>query len=175
MRPHDSFLGQPIRALQTMLRVIAENDDSYLPVIPDGIYGPETVQAISVFQRNHGIPVTGMTDQGTWEAVVAVYEPALIEQDSAQNLEIILNPGQVIRKGERHPHLLLAQAMLVSLAEAYESIPQPSVTGLLDDATADSLASFQALSGLPMTGHLDKHTWKHLALQYPLSTNLLSR
>lgn len=175
MRPHESFLGQPIRALQTMLRVIAENDDSYLPVIPDGIYGPETVQAISVFQRNHGIPVTGMTDQGTWEAVVAVYEPALIEQDSAQNLEIILNPGQVIRKGERHPHLLLAQAMLVSLAEAYESIPQPSVTGLLDDATADSLASFQALSGLPMTGHLDKHTWKHLALQYPLSTNLLSR
>lgn len=175
MRPHESFLGQPIRALQTMLRVIAENDDSYLPVIPDGIYGPETVQAISVFQRNHGIPVTGMTDQGTWEAVVAVYEPALIEQDSAQNLEIILNPGQVIRKGERHPHLLLAQAMLVSLAEAYESISQPSVTGLLDDATADSLASFQALSGLPMTGHLDKHTWKHLALQYPLSTNLLSR
>lgn len=175
MRPHESFLGQPIRALQTMLRVIAENDDSYLPVIPDGIYGPETVQAISVFQRNHGIPVTGMTDQGTWEAVVAVYEPALIEQDSAQNLEIILNPGQVIRKGERHPHLLLAQAMLVSLAEAYESIPLPPVTGLLDDATADSLASFQALSGLPMTGHLDKHTWKHLALQYPLSTNLLSR
>lgn len=175
MRPHESFLGQPIRALQTMLRVIAENDDSYLPVIPDGIYGPETVQAISVFQRNHGIPVTGMTDQGTWEAVVAVYEPALIEQDSAQNLEIILNPGQVIRKGERHPHLLLAQAMLVSLAEAYESIPLPSVTGLLDDATADSLASFQALSGLPMTGHLDKHTWKHLALQYPLSTNLLNR
>lgn len=175
MRPHESFLGQPIRALQTMLRVIAENDDSYLPVIPDGIYGPETVQAISVFQRNHGIPVTGMTDQDTWEAVVAVYEPALIEQDSAQNLEIILNPGQVIRKGERHPHLLLAQAMLVSLAEAYESISQPSVTGLLDEATADSLASFQALSGLPMTGHLDKHTWKHLALQYPLSTNLLSR
>lgn len=175
MRPHESFLGQPIRALQTMLRVIAENDDSYLPVIPDGIYGPETVQAISVFQRNHGIPVTGMTDQDTWEAVVAVFEPALIEQDSAQNLEIILNPGQVIRKGERHPHLLLAQAMLVSLAEAYESISQPSVTGLLDEATADSLASFQALSGLPMTGHLDKHTWKHLALQYPLSTNLLSR
>ena len=175
MRPHESFLGQPIRALQTMLRVIAENDDSYLPVIPDGIYGPETVQAISVFQRNHGIPVTGMTDQDTWEAVVAVYEPALIEQDSAQNLEIILNPGQVIRKGERHPHLLLAQAMLVSLAEAYESISKPSVTGLLDEATADSLASFQALSGLPMTGHLDKHTWKHLALQYPLSTNLLSR
>lgn len=175
MRPHESFLGQPIRALQTMLRVIAENDDSYLPVIPDGIYGPETVQAISVFQRNHGIPVTGMTDQDTWEAVVAVFEPAVIEQDSAQNLEIILNPGQVIRKGERHPHLLLAQAMLVSLAEAYESISQPSVTGLLDEATADSLASFQALSGLPMTGHLDKHTWKHLALQYPLSTNLLSR
>jgi hypothetical protein len=23
-----------------------------------------------------------------------------------------------------------------------------------------------------MTGHLDKHTWKHLALHYPLASNL---
>lgn len=172
MRPPESFIGQPIRSLQTMLRVIAENNDNYVPIIPDGIYGPETVQAVSVFQRNHGLPVTGMTDQSTWEAVVAIYEPALIEQDSAQPLEIILNPGQVIRKGERSANLRLAQAMLMALAEVYESIGRPSMNGLLDEATSDSLASFQGLSALPMTGNLDKHTWKHLVLQYPLAVNL---
>ena len=26
MRPEESFIGQPVRSLQTMLRVIAEND-----------------------------------------------------------------------------------------------------------------------------------------------------
>ena len=172
MRPNESFIGQPIRSLQTMLRVLAENDSSYLPIVPDGIYGPETVQAVSVFQRNHGLPITGMTDQATWESIVAFYEPALIEQDAAQTLEIILNPGQVIRRGERHPNVRLAQAILFTLSEIYESVSQPTMSGLLDQPTSDSLASFQSLSGLPMTGHLDKHTWKHLALQYPLATNL---
>lgn len=174
MRPNESFIGQPIRSLQTMLRVIAESDPSHMRIIPDGIYGPETTQAVSIFQRKHGLPVTGVTDLLTWEAVVAVYEPALVEQDEAQALYLILNPGQVIRRGERHPHLYLVQGMLAALAEIYQSIAQPGLTGLLDDATADSLASFQALSGLPMTGNLDKHTWKHLALQYPLAANLQS-
>ena len=128
MRPSESFIGQPIRSLQTMLRVLAENDTAYLPVIPDGIYGPETVQAVSVFQRNHGLPITGMTDQTTWETIVAIYEPALVEQDSAQTLEIILNPSQIIRKGERNPNLRIAQAMLYTLSEIYESISQPSLS-----------------------------------------------
>ena len=172
MRPPESFVGQPIRSLQTMLRVIAEDDPSYMRVIPDGIYGPETMAAVSTFQRKHGLPVTGVTDQPTWEAVVAVYTPALVRVDAAQPLNIILNPGQVIRKGERHPNVYLVQAMLTVLSDAYKSIGQPGLTGILDDATADALASFQLLSALPMTGDLDKHTWKHLALQYPLAANL---
>lgn len=174
MRPPESFIGQPIRSLQTMLRVIAENDDSYVRIVPDGIYGPETTRAISVFQRNHGLPVTGVTDQTTWEAVVAIYEPALVEQTEAHELSIIMDPGQVIRKGERCPHLYLAQSMLLVLSSIYNSIGQPSQSGILDECTADALSSFQSLCGLPMTGNLDKHTWKHLVLQYPLAANLHS-
>ena len=62
--------------------------------------------------------------------------------------------------------------MLTVLAQTYESIGMPGSSGILDDATEDALASFQALSGLPMTGQLDKHTWRHLVLQYPLAANL---
>ena len=32
MRPLSSFVGQPIRSLQTMLRVIAEDDPSHLRI-----------------------------------------------------------------------------------------------------------------------------------------------
>lgn len=172
MRPPESFVGQPIRSLQTMLRVIAENDPSHVRIIPDGIYGPETMAAVSTFQRKHGLPVTGVTDQATWEAVVAVYDPALIEQVEAEPLSVILNPKQVLRKGERHPHLYLVQGMLTVLAQVYDSVGLPSLNGLLDEPTADAIASFQYLSGLPATGDLDKTTWKHLVLQYPLAANL---
>lgn len=172
MRPNESFIGQPIRSLQTMLRVLAEDDPEYLRIIPDGIYGPETLKAVSRFQRKHGLAPTGLTDQETWEAITAQYEPALIRRDQAHPLYITLNPGQRIRRGERHPHINLVQAILQVLAETYESIGSPGSSGILDDATADSIMSFQQLVGLPMTGHLDKETWKHLALQYPLAANL---
>lgn len=174
MRKPESFIGQPIRSLQTMLRVIAENDPSHERMIPDGIYGPETVSAVSTFQRIHGLPVTGVTDNRTWDTIVELYEEALIEQLDAEPLMVILNPGQVIRKGERHPHLYLVQAMLAVLSEVYESIGKPGASGILDEATEDAIVSFQAISGLPMTGHLDKHTWRHLVLQYPLAANLQS-
>ena len=175
MRKPESFIGQPIRSLQAMLRLIAENDASHERIVPDGIYGPETMSAVSTFQRIHGLPVTGVTDNQTWDTIVEIYEVALIEQQEAEALPVIWNPGQVIRKGERHPHLHLAQAMLAVLSETYESIGLPGSAGILDEATSDSLISFQALNGLPMTGHLDKHTWKHLVLQYPLAANLTHR
>lgn len=172
MRPPESFIGQPIRSLQTMLRVLAEDDPTLVAIVPDGIYGPETVRAVSAFQRKHGLGVTGITDMETWDAIVSQYEPALIRIDEAEPLYIILNPGQVIRKGERHPHLYLVQGMLTVLSEVFESISPPSMTGILDEATADALAAFQFLSDLPSTGNLDKQTWKHLTHQYPLAANL---
>lgn len=172
MRPGPSFIAQPIRSLQTMLRVLAEDDPKHPTLIPDGIYGPETVKAVSGFQRLHGLPVTGVTDQATWEEISARYGDALIRVDEAWPVYPILGPGQVIRRGEGHPHLHLIQAMLTVLADAYDSIPVPGRSGVLDEATADSLGEFQRLNGLPMTGHLDKKTWKHLALHYPMAASL---
>ena len=172
MRPEESFVGQPIRSLQTMLRVIAEDDPMHISLVPDGIYGPETMASVSRFQSLHGLPVTGITDLVTWEQIVAVYEPALIRQGYAQELEIILQPGQIIYKGEKNPNAALAQSILIVLSDAYTSVPRPEANGILDEVTSDALAAFQALSGLPVTGHLDKGTWKHLSLQYPLAYHL---
>ena len=171
MRPPESFIGQPVRSLQTMLRVIAQEDARQPNVIPDGIYGTQTTTAVSAFQRNHGLPVTGVTDQPTWEAIVAVYEPTLTRVGPAQQVEIILHPSQVIRRGDREPNVYIVQTMLIVLSQVYGSITPPSMNGILDEATSAALDSFQALSGLPQTGELDKVTWKHLALHYPLAAN----
>ena len=63
MRPGESFVMQPVRSLQTMLRVIAEDDNTLPTVVPDGIYGPSTMQAVSAFQRKYSLPVTGAVNQ----------------------------------------------------------------------------------------------------------------
>lgn len=170
MRPRESFVEQPVRSLQTMLRVIAENDDLQPSVIPDGIYGPQTATAVSTFQRRNGLPVTGITDQDTWERIVAAYEPALIAVGPVQPLEILLEPGEIIRRGDSNPNINLVQAMLIVLSETYASIPAPAVTGILDIPTANALSEFQLLTLLPVTGELDRNTWRHLALHYPMAT-----
>lgn len=171
MRPEETFVAQPVRSLQQMLRTLHEADDRHPRIIPDGIYGRKTLEAVSIFQRMHGLTVTGITDQATWEAIAAAYEPALVETDHAQAVEIILNPGQPLRLGQESPYLYVAQSMLLVLSEQYASVTPPSHSGRLDEATAQSLASFQALSALPQSGQLDKLTWKHLALHFPLSAN----
>ena len=171
MRPPESFIAQPIRSLQTMLRVIAQEDERQPSLIPDGIYGNQTTAAVSAFQRNHGIPATGVADRNTWEQIVDAYEPALVWVGPAQPLEIILEPGQIIRRGDAQPNVYILQAVLIVLSDIYASITPPGMNGVLDDATAASLEAFQALSGLPQTGELDKVTWKQLALHYPLAAN----
>lgn len=172
MRPAESFIAQPIRSLQTMLRVIGEDAGYTYNVVPDGIYGSSTIEAVSRFQREHGLPVTGVTDQATWETITSEYRPALVRIDAAQPLQLILNPNQVLRRGEAHPYLYLIQTMLLALSEIYGSVPAPQITGILDLPTGESVAAFQYLSDLPQTGEVDKVTWKHLALQYPLAVNL---
>ena len=155
-----------------MLRTLAEYDSRHETLIPDGIYGPATVSAVSRFQRLHGLPATGVTDQETWERIVAEYEPALIQIAEAQVVDIILEPNQVIRRGERHPHIYIVQAILSVLQDAYQSIGPVSHNGLLDEATSGAISTFQGLSGLPMTGNLDKRTWKALALHYPQAARI---
>ena len=50
MRPDETLVGQPIRSLQTMLRIIAEANPKHPSVVPDGIYGPDTIRAVTYFQ-----------------------------------------------------------------------------------------------------------------------------
>lgn len=175
MRPAESFVGQPIRSLQSMLRVIAEDDRSLPAVVPDGIYGQQTIQAISAFQRKYALPVTGITDQLTWEAVVSVYEPALVRIGKAEPIEIIMDPGKVYRLGDSSPYLYLMQSMLLYLSLLHPNIDTPTHSGSLDSATAQALAGFQALAGLPPTGELDKVTWKYLVNQFTLNANRSDR
>ena len=172
MKPAESFVCQPVRSLQTMLRVLAEDDGELPTLVPDGIYGAQTRQAVTAFQRKFGIPVTGVADQSTWERIVAEHAPAMIRLGPAEPLRLILNPNQVIRRGESHPYLFPVQGMLTTLAEIYGSLLVPRISGILDESTAQSISSFQYLSVLPQTGELDKITWKHLALQYPLAVNI---
>lgn len=171
MRPGESFVSQPVRSLQTMLRVIAEDDKTLPTVVPDGIYGPTTMNAVSAFQRKSGLAVTGITDQETWDRIVSAYEPALVRVDNAESIEIIMDPGQVFRSGDSSPYIYLLQSMLTQLSLDHPRINPPGHSGILDEDTSKAVLAFQELSALEPTGELDKITWKHIVKQFTLNAN----
>lgn len=166
MKPEESFIGQPIRSLQTMLRTIASVHPDQVTAVPDGVYGTQTAQSVSSFQRRSGIPATGVVDLRTWNAITDEYRNCQIESQPAQHLCITLNSRQVIRLGDEGVHIPLIQTVLFVLSQIYDQIPEPEITGVWDLPSRDSLIAFQTISNLEPTGELDKTTWRHLALQY---------
>ncbi len=175
MRPEESFVSQNVRALQTMLRVIGEYDFRIPITVPDGVYTQDTMNSVSAFQRTHGLPVTGVVDQGTWESIVAAYELARLQQLKPEPIQILLEPGQILRPGDTNAHLYLLQAMLAFLATREADIISPGLSGILDSPTSEALAAFQLLAGLPPTGELDRLTWKYLVQQYTAGANRTNR
>ena len=173
MKPAESFIDQPIRSLQTMLRTIASVEPNQINVMPDGIYGSQTAAAVRSFQRRQGLNPTGAVDQATHERLVQEYERAYIEAQKAQPVQVTLEPGQVLRRGERNNHIFLVQSMLTVLHLLDPRIPRPPHTGVMDPATAEAVAGFQTIAGLPPTGEVDKWTWKDLALYYTLAADQL--
>lgn len=175
MKPGESFVGQPIRSLQTMLRTIAQAEPNQITVIPDGVYTNQTADAVRSFQENHQLPVTGVANQDTWDRIVAAYRPARIETSPAEPIFITLNPGQTFGPGDRHHHINLVQAMLLLLAEAYPGFPAVAFTGTYDSGTEEAIRALQLLSGLDPTGILDKQTWKELVLHHGAAADRLER
>lgn len=172
MRPSESFVGQPIRSLQTMLRLLSEYNGANPTLIPDGIFGNETRDAIIIFQQNNDLPITGIVDQNTWETIVSQYEDAIVFIGKAEPLEIIMDPNKIYVLGDYSPNLLIAQTILYYLSKNHETISEPSREGVLDNSTAASIISFQKLNNILPTGNLDKKTWQLLSKQYTLNANM---
>ena len=168
MRPTESFIQQPIRSLQTMLQVIALNDPRLPYVIPDGIYGQSTVSAVNRFQQLYDLPITGVADNATWKKIAEVYEPARINAEPAEPIEILINRNESLKPGDEGSYVYFLQTMLQELAREYPSIQAPDISGNYDRETAEAIKQFQRLFELPETGQTDKRTWKNLVHHFTL-------
>lgn len=65
--------GDKVRQMQEQLARISRSYPAIPTITPDGIYGPATREAVEVFQRVFGLPVTGVVDYRTWYKISEIY------------------------------------------------------------------------------------------------------
>jgi len=156
-----------IYELQTRLLTLSRSSGASR-VIPDGIYGSETRNAVAEFQESAGLPITGVTDYATW---TALYEAeAKVLSDTAPPM--MISPFEnffesgVIRAGDRSGNVYILQVMLEELSRLFEFETAVEINGGFDSATEDAVKHIQKSLALPDTGIIDKATWNELALLY---------
>lgn len=136
--------AQPVRELQQMLRTLAAHWPQLPQVAMDGVFGEHTLEAVMIFQRDSGLPVTGTVDEATWRA---------IKRSSMAPLP------RRFRHGTEDPILMLYRFMFNALSHAVCGFTRCELD--TPDFT-DNLRHLQQISALPVTGKADAAAWRKL-------------
>ena len=89
--PQHQNESEAIRNLQTYLRQIAYHDPGMTIPPVDGVFDSETKKALEEFQKEHGLPVTGIADQQVWEVLYAAYRSSLANNSTPLKMDIFPN------------------------------------------------------------------------------------
>ena len=157
--------GDDVRVIQYYLDVVGAFYDTVPRVTINGIFDPETEQAVRAYQQAFGLTVDGVVGRLTWQSIQDVYESILT---TSQQIDggVILFPGRVLQIGFRGEDVAQAQEYLAYLATVYPEIPAPTVDGEFGPATQQAVLAFQRLFGLEETGNIGVTTWNTLASVY---------
>ncbi len=171
-----SYPGTPLRSgsrgpnvvrAQVMLNRIGRN----YPAIPrissvDGIFGPQTENAVRTFQRIFGLTEDGIIGKATWYRLVRLYVGvnSLAELESEGQTFYAVSwqdPGQ-LQEGARGQTVRQLQFMLRVLSEYVDAIPSIQEDGIFGPRTQEAVIAFQRFSGLTPDGIVGPATWKAL-------------
>lgn len=157
---------EDIREAQIYLRVIAENDPDIPMVVPDGIYGKETQDAVRAFQKKYGLEVTGEINAATWELLYKEYLRAAQSFAPLKGITPLTRNNVPLAEGDAGYLIYIIQAMINTIAQFYSNIGSVNLNGVYDSATSAAVKKLQEITGNEPDGSIDIPTWNSLAMLY---------
>ena len=157
-----------MRELQKYLYFISLRDPDIPKVVPDGIYGSLTREAVTEFQKKAGLPVTGIVDMITWDAIVKEYNELSASSVTPDPLNIFPSGAYTVSVGEKSDTVSVIQILLRCLNGEYSFKVVITVTGIYSDRDARAVKVIQQIHGLPQTGSVDVRTWNAIASDYSI-------
>lgn len=156
---------EQVGEVQEKLRQLGINRGDGVELAVDGIYGAETALAVSQFQQENGLPVTGKVDFKTWEALNDAYEE-LLERRKPPERVAAIGCNVRLSGGAVGDSVYILQVMLNAVGTRFKNIGKITVDGAYSNETAAAVAEFQRAAGLPETGAADVETFNCLAEVY---------
>lgn len=158
--------GDMTRFVQFLLSYISLFFDDITPIgALDGVFGPELTRAVESFQSAFGLPVTGVVDETTWNALVIVYLSYASDAGEGDTPEGEY-PGYVMTLGSAGISVRRLQRYMNAIAARYCFAGFVPDTGIFDEQTVYAVQLFQQGFGLPATGLVDKATYEAIYQYY---------
>ncbi len=150
--------GVGVGTLQILLNAVAAAVPSVPPVTVDLIYGAQTENAVRAFQALYGLPVTGITERSTWNALLRTYEAILaaLPDDSTAF------PGIVLTRGMEGDDVLTLQRLINGAAVKNPAIPSVTEDGVFGARTEEAVEAIQRIYGIEPNGRVGAVTWEIL-------------
>ncbi len=159
-------------------RVVDDIFDNYLR--REGVLEPLAAK----FCNGTTVTCDGLSQWGSQEMAQAGADSMTILRNYyGNNIELVTNapiqgvrrsyPGYPLSIGAAGPEVSVVQTSLNRIARNYPAIPRvTAVTGVFDEATRESVRTFQEIFGLTPDGVVGKATWYQLVRLYVAVTDL---
>lgn len=138
--------GDEGEAVKQAQRALRRTPDPTLVV--DGEFGPLTEAATKEFQKQKGLPVTGVVDRATWNALPSGDPMPSLKQGSS---------GDVVRS--------LQEILTKGAYGLWETIPK-GIDGNFGANTTASVRAFQGWAGVKVDGVVGQQTWDAVTLEF---------
>ena len=141
-----------IESLQMMLRNISGNYNEIPGVIPDGIFGTDTLEAVQAFQQRFGLEADGIVDFETWNKIVEISNQVDDANDNGRLLLAYNENNDDILPGQTALELYVIQAMMKALAAVIDSFDDIEITGTHDVTSVNAVKKIQLVVGMDDSG-----------------------
>ena len=153
--------GEEVIILQEKLKIVKAFYGSVT-----GSFGPETTEAVKIFQTQNNLPVTGIVDNKTWNVLLDKTNVSFADNvlavpviDTFETTSILSRP--TLRQGDIGPEVKELQEILTKLMY-YEG----PINGIFDSATNIAVKTFQTSNKLLSDGIVGRNTWSALVYLY---------
>ncbi len=156
-------------ALQYMLKVISSFDDYIPPANLTGIYDAQTKDAVTAFQEEYNLPVTGTANGETWDMIYRAFIPIYADIFGSQALfPVSTTPfdGTDYSLRSSGEDVRILQEYINCIFEHEYGMRPIGITGIFGRQTQQAVMRYQRENHLPVTGVVNQNTYCCIETSY---------